>query len=84
MRDDLHGQVLFIAEAIGLALDDANGVVQPLDATERDFVVGPAVRNDAVPMTFDHLRELLKGFSRCHLRPARQFSKNFLAQAPLL
>src|SRR3990172_10963219 len=60
MRNDLHGQILFIAEAIGLALDDANGVVQPLDATERDFVLGLAVGNDAVPMTFDHLRELLE------------------------
>src|SRR3990167_8027376 len=62
MRDDLHGQVLFIAEAVRLALDDANGVVQPLDATERDFIVGLAVRNDAVPMAFDHVGELLKGF----------------------
>ena len=63
MRNDLHGQVRFIAEAIGLALNDANRVVQPLDATERDFVLGPAIRNDALPMTFDHLRELLKGVS---------------------
>ena len=39
MRNDLHGQVLFIAEAIGFALDDANGVVQSLDATERDFML---------------------------------------------
>src|SRR4030065_752056 len=60
MRNDLHGQVLFLAEAVRLALDDANRVVQTLDATERDFVLGPAVRNDAVPMTFDHLRELLE------------------------
>src|SRR3989344_9351041 len=60
MRNDLHGQVLFVAEAIGLALDDANRVVQPFHTAERDFVLGLAVRNDAVPMTFDHLRELLE------------------------
>jgi len=60
MRDDLHGQVLFVAEAVRLTLDDANGVVQSLDATERDFVFGLTVGNDAVPMTFDHLRELLE------------------------
>lgn len=27
MSDDLHGQVLFVAKAIGRALDDAKGVV---------------------------------------------------------
>ena len=48
MRNDLHGQVLLVAEAIRLALDDANGVVQSLDAAERDFVIGLAVRNDAI------------------------------------
>ena len=60
MRNDLHRQVLFVAEAVGLALDDANGVVKAFHAAERDFILWLAVRNDALPMTFDHLRELLK------------------------
>ncbi len=60
MRNDLHAQVLFIAEAVGFALDDTNGVVQSFRTAERDFVVGLAIRNDAVPVMFDHLRELLE------------------------
>ena len=60
MRNDLHAQVLFIAEAVGLALNDADGVVQAFHTAERDFVLGLAVRNDAVPMAFDHGGELLK------------------------
>jgi len=36
------------------------GVVQPLDAAERDGVRGMARRHDAVPMPFDHGRELLE------------------------
>ncbi len=60
MRNDLHGQVLAIAEALHLALDDANRVVQSFYTSEPDFVVGLAVRNGAVPITFDHLCELLE------------------------
>ena len=50
MRNDLHGQVLFIAEAVGLALDDANGVVQSFHTAEGDFVLRFAVRNYTFPM----------------------------------
>src|SRR3989344_529918 len=62
MRNDLHGQVLFVAEAVRLALNDANRVVQSFHAAERDFIIGLAVRNDTLPMAFDHVGELLKGF----------------------
>ena len=61
MGNDLHGQVFLVAKAVRLALDNAYGVVQSLDATKRDFVLGPAIRDDAIPMTFDHGRELLEG-----------------------
>jgi hypothetical protein len=37
MRNDLHTQVLFIAEAVGLALDDANRVVQAFRTVEGDL-----------------------------------------------
>lgn len=61
MGDDLHSQVFLVAKAVRLALNDTNGVVQSLDATERDFVLGLAIGGDAIPMTFDHGRKLLEG-----------------------
>src|SRR3989338_263181 len=68
MGDDLHSQVFLIAKAVRLALNDAYGVVQSLDAAQRDFVLGLAIGNDALPMTFDHGRELLEG---CKPLPAQ-------------
>lgn len=62
MGDDFHGQVFRVAKAVRLALDGADGVAQSLDAAERDFVLGLAIRDDAIPMSFDHGRELLEGF----------------------
>ena len=49
MRNDLPGQALFIAKAMGRALDDADGVVQSLDAAEREFVPGLAVKKRCRP-----------------------------------
>lgn len=54
--------MLFIVEAIGLALNDSNRVVKSLYTSERDFAIGLAVRSDAVPMTFDYLSELVARF----------------------
>src|SRR3990170_3712906 len=62
MGDDHHGQIFLVAKAVRLALNDAYGVVQSLDATQRDFVLGLAIGSDTVPMTFDHGREFLEGF----------------------
>src|SRR3989442_343279 len=59
--EDLEAQVLLIAEAVGPALDDAHLVVEPLDEAEGDLVLGGTVGRDAVPVTLDHLRELLVG-----------------------
>lgn len=61
MGDDFHSQVFLVAKAVRLALNDTNGVVQSLDATQRDFVLGLAVGDDALPMPFDHGREFLEG-----------------------
>ena len=58
---DLEAQVLLIAQTIGTALKDADFVVETLDEAEGDFVVGTAIRGNAVPVTVDHLGELLVG-----------------------
>jgi hypothetical protein len=58
---DLEAQVLLIAQTIGTALKDADFVVETLDETEGDLVVGTAIGGDAVPVTLDHRRELLVG-----------------------
>ena len=42
-RENLETEVLFVAEPVRAALEDADLVVQPLDEAERDFVVRPAV-----------------------------------------
>src|ERR1700736_96487 len=56
---DLEPQVVFVAQAVGAALDHADLVVEPLDEAERDLVLQPAVGRNAVPMTIDHLGEFL-------------------------
>src|SRR5208282_2079167 len=43
------------------ALEDADLVVEAFDKAERDLVLRLAVGGDAVPMTVDHLGELLVG-----------------------
>jgi hypothetical protein len=58
MGDDSHSQIFLVAKAIHLTLNDAYGVVQSLDAAKRDSVLGLAMRDDAIPMTFDHGGEL--------------------------
>src|SRR5713101_3375578 len=58
---DLEAQVFLIAQTIGTALKDADFVVETLDEAEGDFVVGTAIRGNAVPVTVDHLGELLVG-----------------------
>lgn len=68
MRDDFHSQVFLVAKAVRRALDDTDGVVQPLDAAQRDFVLGLAIGDDALPMPLDHTRELLE---RCQPLPAQ-------------
>src|SRR5262249_6965777 len=56
---DFEPQVVFIAQAVGAALDHPDFVVEPLDEAERDLVVRPAVGGNAVPMPIDHGGELL-------------------------
>jgi hypothetical protein len=58
---DLEAQLFLIAQTIVTALKDADFVVETLDEAEGDFVVGMAIRGNAVPVTVDHLGECLIG-----------------------
>src|ERR1019366_7340234 len=60
-REDLEAKVVFIAQAVSAALDDADLVVQALDEAESDFVLWLAVRGDAVPVSLDHVGEVFVG-----------------------
>ena len=59
---DLQAKVLLVAQPVRSALDDTDLVVQPFDETERNLILGFAVRRETVPVTLDHLREGLVGF----------------------
>src|SRR6266545_4997506 len=59
--DDLELEVVLVAVAVGAALEDADLVVEPLDQADADLVLGSAVRGDAIPVAFDHGRELPVG-----------------------
>src|SRR5882724_4532231 len=59
--EDLEPQVFLVAQSVGAALDDPDFVVEAFDKPERDLVLGLAIGSDSVPMTVDHLSELLVG-----------------------
>ena len=67
-REDFQPQVFFVTQAIRSSLDDANLVVESLDEAERDLVLGSAIGGDAIPMTLDHLGELLVGLETLPLQ----------------
>ena len=70
-------------QSVGSALDHPDLVVESFDKAEGDLVLGLAVSGDAIPVPFDQLGELLEGLEPLPLQLARQFSKNFRAQASL-
>src|SRR5229473_3602388 len=59
--ENLEPEVLFVAEPVRAALEDADLVVQPLDEAERDFVLRTAVGREPLPVPLNHGRELLVG-----------------------
>src|SRR3972149_4699931 len=59
--EDLEPEVLFVAKAVGAALEDADLVVEPLDETERDLVLRAAVGRDPLPVPVNHRGELFVG-----------------------
>jgi hypothetical protein len=83
--EDLKAQVLLIAQTIGTALQDADFVVETLDETEGDLVVGTAIGGDAVPVTIDHRSELLVGLKplpfKCRLPVLEKTSRPSLTPA---
>src|SRR5229473_1759380 len=59
--EDLEAEVLFVAEPVRAALEDADLVVQSLDEAERHLVLRAAVGRDPLPVPLNHRRELLVG-----------------------
>src|SRR3954454_16962413 len=57
----LQAQIFFVAQSVGTALDDPDLVVQALDESEGNLVLGLAVRSDSVPMALNHLGKLFVG-----------------------
>jgi hypothetical protein len=58
--EDLQSEVLLIAIAIGPTLEGTNPVVESLDESQGHLVFHVTVGLDAVPVSFDHVGELLK------------------------
>ena len=59
--EDFQTEVLFVAQPVCSSLDDADFVVEPFDEAQRDFVLRFAVSGDAIPVTINHVGELLVG-----------------------
>src|SRR6266851_2566998 len=59
--ENLEPEVLFVAEPVRAALEDADLVVQSLDEAERDLVLRAAVGRDPLPVPLNHRGELLVG-----------------------
>src|ERR1700738_136783 len=57
--ENLEPQVLFIAQPVGTTLNDPDLIVEPFDKSKRYLILRLAVGGDAVPVTVDHLGELL-------------------------
>ena len=55
-------KVLFVAQSVGATLKHTDFIVQSLDEAERDFVLGFAVRSDAVTVSLNDVSEVLIGF----------------------
>lgn len=58
--EDLQAEVLLVADTVAATLDDADFVIEALDKAQRYFVLGGAVRGDAIPVAFGQRGELLK------------------------
>ena len=59
--ENFQSQILFVAQAVGAALDHPDFVVEPFDEAERDLVLRATIGRDAVPVTV-HLGEFLVRF----------------------
>src|SRR5271157_597899 len=58
---DLEAKIFLVAQPVGSALDDADLVVEPFDETEGDLVLRLAIGGYSIPVTLDHIGELLVG-----------------------
>ena len=60
MGDDLHNQVFLVAKAVRRAQNEAQGLFSPSTHPRETVFSGLQLKDDAIPMTFDHGRELLE------------------------
>ena len=67
-EEDFQPQIFLVAQPMCPSLDDTDLVVEFLDETERDLVFWLAVSGDSIPMTLDHLGELLVRFQTLPLQ----------------
>src|SRR5262249_44905341 len=51
-----------VAQPVSSSLDDSDLVVEPFHEAQRDFILWLAIGGESVPMTIDHVGELLVGF----------------------
>ena len=68
---DLQSKVLFVAKSVGATLKHADFIIQTFDEAERDLILRLAVGGDAIPVSLDHVSEVLVGFQALpfELRP---------------
>jgi hypothetical protein len=66
--EDFESQVFLISQPVGSALEDTDLIVEVLDEAESDFVFRLAVGGEPVPVSIDHLGELLVGFETLPLQ----------------
>jgi hypothetical protein len=57
--EDFEAKILFIVCSVRASLDDQDLVVESFNEARRDFVLRFAIGGDSVPMTIDHISELL-------------------------
>jgi hypothetical protein len=60
-------EIVLVAQPVAASLNGANLVVEAFDEAQRDLVLRPTGRRDAIPIPLDHRREVLE-----RLQPLRQ------------
>ncbi len=76
-RNDFKSQVVHVSNAKGATLDDSNFIVEAFHETERDFVIGFAIADDAIPMALDERNKVLERFQAAPTQLALPVGEKF-------